>query len=314
LCAGWRGDRIAPVPEENQLPETVGFVGLGLMGQPMARHLARSGFRTRVYNRTRARAEALSAAGALVCGSPAEAAEGAECVITMVGDVQALEEVVWGDAGVLRTLGRGSVLLQMATVSREQVRRAADACALRGAELLDAPVTGGRVGAEQGALTVMAGGDERTLDRVRPILASFSRVVVHVGPVGAGTLVKLAINVIQAGMVEMLAESLALVRRAGLRAEALLGVLEASAGNSPLLRLKGAALSAGNYEPQFALKWMDKDLRLAAAEAKGLGAALPVATAVAAFYSAAAGRGYGEEDYAAVAKLIEELNDVRLRG
>jgi 3-hydroxyisobutyrate dehydrogenase-like beta-hydroxyacid dehydrogenase len=284
------------------------------MGQPMARHLARAGFCTRVYNRTRARAEAVAADGAIVCGSPAEAAEGAAYVITMVGDGPALEEVVSGAAGVLQGLRPGSVLLQMSTVSREQVRRAADACARRGAELLDAPVTGGRIGAEQGTLTIMVGGDERTLDRARPILAPFSKTVLHVGAVGAGTLVKLAINVIQAGMVEMLAEGLALVRRAGLKPEALLEVLEASAGNSPLLRLKGAALRAGDYQPQFALKWMDKDLRLAGEEAKALGAALPVATAVAAFYSAAAGRGHGEEDYAAVARLIEELNDVRLRG
>lgn len=296
------------------MPETVAFVGLGLMGAPMARNLARAGYRLRVHNRTRARAEALHAPGAQLCASPAEAAEGASFVITMVGDVPDLERALWGERGVLEGLGAGSILLQMSTVSREQVRRAAEACAKRGAILLDAPVTGGRIGAEQAALTIMVGGDAGALERARPLLAVLGRTVVHVGGVGAATLVKLMVNVIQAGMVELLTEALALSRRAGLRPEPLLAVLEASAGGSPLLKLKGTALAAGDYEPQFALKWMDKDLRLAAEEAKALGATLPVATAVAAFYSAARARGHGEEDYASVARLIEELNEVKIAG
>lgn len=296
------------------MPETIGFVGLGLMGAPMARHLARAGYDVRAHNRTRARAEALASAGARLCDTPAEAARGASYVITMVGDVPDLEAALWGEGGVLQGLGRGSVLLQMSTVSRQQVRRAAEACAERGAALLDAPVTGGRLGAEQGTLTVMVGGEAELVERARPVLAAFARTVVHVGGVGAATLIKLAINVIQAGMVELLSEALVLARRAGVRPEPLLSVLEASAGGSPLLKLKGAALTAGDYEPQFALKWMDKDLRLAAEETKALGAALPVAAAVTAFYSAARARGHGEEDYAAVARLIEELNEVRIRG
>lgn len=298
------------------MTQTIGFVGLGLMGAPMARNLARAGYRLRLHSRTRARAEAVAAQapGARVCGSPAEAAEGSAFVITMVGDVPDLEQALWGERGALEALGAGSVLLQMATVSREQVRRAAEACARRGAALLDAPVTGGRVGAEQGTLTIMVGGEAEALERARPVLSAVGRTIVHVGGVGAATLVKLAVNVIQAGMVELLAEGLVLARRAGVRPQALLSVLEASAGGAPLLKLKGEALTSGDYGPQFALKWMDKDLRLAAEEAKGVGAALPVATAVAAFYSAARARGHGEEDYAAVARLIEELNEVKIAG
>jgi len=282
------------------------------MGQPMARHLARAGHRLRAYNRTRSRAEALAGEGVRVCGSPAEAAEGAALVVTMVSDGAALEEVLCAKGGILETFAAGGILLQMATVSRTQVRRAAEECARRGVALLDAPVTGGRVGAEQGTLTVMAGGDEAALERVRGVLSAMSRTVLHVGPVGSATLIKLALNVLQAGMVELLAEVLSLARRAGLRPEPFLAVLEASAGASPLLKLKGAALRAADYTPQFALKWMDKDLKLAGEEAKGLEATLPVATLVAALYSAAGGRGHGEEDYVAVARLIEELNEVKI--
>ena len=294
------------------VPETIGFVGLGLMGQPMARHLARAGHRLRVYNRTRVRAETLAGEGARVCGSPAEAAEGASFVVTMVSDGTALEEVLCAKGGILETFAAGGILLQMATVSRTQIRRAAEECARRGVALLDAPVTGGRVGAEQATLTVMAGGDETALERVRGVLSAMSRTVVYVGPVGSATLIKLTLNVLQAGMVELLSEVLSLGRRAGLRPEPFLAVLEASAGASPLLKLKGAALRAADYTPQFALKWMDKDLKLAGEEAKALEATLPVATLVAALYSAAGARGHGEEDYVAVARLIEELNEVRI--
>jgi 3-hydroxyisobutyrate dehydrogenase-like beta-hydroxyacid dehydrogenase len=294
--------------------ETIGFVGLGLMGQPMARHLLRAGYAVRAHNRSRARAEALAADGAQICDTPAEAAEEASFVVTMVGDVPDLEQVLWADRGVLKALGAGSTLLQMSTVSREQVRRAAEACAGRGAALLDAPVTGGRVGAEQARLTIMVGGEAAVLERARPVLAAMGSTIVHVGGVGAATLVKLAVNLIQAGMVELLAEAMVLARRAGLPHEALLRVLEASAAGNALLKLKGAALSRADFEPQFALKWMDKDLRLAGEEAKALGAALPVSAAVTAFYSAARARGYGDEDYAAVARLIEELNAIKISG
>jgi len=296
------------------MPETIGFVGLGLMGRPMARNLARAGHRLRICSRSRRSAEAAAVEGAKVCDTPAEAAEGASFIITMVGDVPDLQQVLWGKDGVLKSIASGSVLLQMSTVAPGQVRQAAEECARRGAELLDAPVTGGRIGAEEGRLTVMVGGDAGTLDRARPVLAPLARTIIHVGGIGAATVVKLAINVIQAGMVELLGEALVLARRSGVRPEPLLSVLEASAGGSPLLKLKGAALAAADYEPQFALKWMDKDLRLAGEEAKATGAALPVATAVAAFYSAARSRGHGEEDYAAVVRLIEDLNDVKIKG
>ncbi len=294
------------------MTETIGFVGLGLMGQPMAGNLARAGHRLRLFNRTRSRAETLRAQGAKVCDSPREAAQGASYVVTMVGDVPDLEQALWGEQGVLEGVSSGCTLLQMATVSRQQVRRAAEDCARRGVDFLDAPVTGGKVGAEQATLTVMVGGNRQVLERARPVLEPMSRTLVHVGAVGAATLVKLSLNVLQAGMVELLAESLVLISRAGLRLEPFLSVLESSAGGAPLLKLKGAALSAADYTPQFCLKWMDKDLRLAGDEAKALGAALPVSTAVSALYSAASERGYGEEDYAVVARLIEELNEVAI--
>jgi 3-hydroxyisobutyrate dehydrogenase-like beta-hydroxyacid dehydrogenase len=294
------------------MPETIGFVGLGLMGQAMARNLIRAGNRLRLHNRTRARAEALEGKDVEICSSPAEAARGATHVITMVGDVPDLETVLWGEQGVLSGLGSGSVLVQMSTVSREQVRRAADDCARRGASFLDAPVTGGKVGAEEGTLTVMIGGEAEVLERARGILAPVARTVVHVGGVGAATLVKLALNVLQAGMVELLAETLVLCKRGGARVEPFLEVMGASAGGAPLLKLKGAALRDADTTPQFSLKWMDKDLKLAAAEGKVLDAALPVSTAVGALYSAAQERGLGEEDYVAVARLLEQLNEVEI--
>ena len=294
------------------MPETIGIIGLGLMGQPMARNLARAGHPLRLFNRTRERAEALKGENIEICGSPAEAARGSKFVITIVGDVPDLEKALWGDQGVFAGLESGSMLLQMSTVSREQVRRAADECTRKGAWFLDAPVTGGKIGAEEGSLTVMVGGEAEILERARGILAPVARTVVHVGAAGTATMVKLALNVLQAGMVEILAEVMILCRRAGVRVDPFHDVMGSSAGGAPLLKVKGAALRDDDMAPQFSLKWMDKDLKLAVAEAKSLDAALPVSTAVAALYSAAEGRGLGEQDYAVVARLVEQLNEVKI--
>lgn len=282
----------------------VGMIGLGLMGKPMAVNLLRAGFSLVVWNRTGAKAEELVRAGAKLAGTPREAAAASDVLLTIVSDPPALEAVLWGDTGALGGLRRGSTYIDSSTVAPALSRRIAAACAERGVEFLDAPVTGGTWGAEKGELVFMVGGKQETLKGVEPVLGALGKRWFYLGPHGAGETVKLAMNIILALQVDALAEALALVIAGGVAGERLVEVMQSSMARSPLLDIKAPMMLEGKYAPSFPLRLMHKDLGLALDLANQLGVALPATAAAREIYNAVKGAAKNEDpDYAVVARF-----------
>jgi 3-hydroxyisobutyrate dehydrogenase len=279
----------------------VGFIGLGLMGRPMAANLLKAGYELAVWNRTASRADTLVEQGAKRAATPREVAAASEVLFTIVSDPPALESVLWGEAGVFAGLRRGSVLVESSTVTPELEKRAAAAAASKGAEFLEAPVTGGTWGAEKGELVFMVGGDTETLRRIEPVMGAMGKRFFHLGPVGAAQTVKLAMNLLLCLQVEGFAEALALVTRAGIPGEKLLEVMQSSMGRSAVLDLKGAMMLKGEYKPSFPLRLMHKDMGLALDLANQLGVPLPAAAAAREILSATKGAATQDVDFAAIA-------------
>ena len=284
----------------------VGFIGLGLMGRPMAANLLKAGHEVTVWNRTASRADDLAAQGAKRAATPRELAAASEVVITIVSDPPALESVLWGDDGVFAGLKRGSVLVDSSTVSPALERRAAAAAAAQSAEFLEAPVTGGTWGAEKGELVFMVGGEAATLKRVEPVLGVMGKKWFHLGPHGAGQTVKLAMNLLLALEAEAFAESLALVRRAGIAGEKLFEVMQTSMGRSGLLDIKGPMMLKGEYKPSFPLRLMHKDMSLALDLANQLGVPLPSAAATREVLNAVKGATREDVDFSALASFWQK--------
>ena len=282
---------------------TIGFIGLGLMGKPMARNLLKAGFSVTVWNRTAARAEDLVREGAKLGADPAATAAQADVLITIVSDPPAVEKVLWGANGALAALRRGSVLIDSSTISPELARRAASACEERGVGYLDAPVTGGTWGAEKGELVFMVGGKGDALEKARPVLEAMGKRIFHLGPNGSGQTVKLAMNLILALQVEALAEALALVTHAGVAGERLVEVLQASMARAAVLDVKAPLILKNEYPPSFPLRLMHKDMRLALELAREEKITLPAAAASYATYSAVKDSSKDDPDYAAVARF-----------
>jgi 3-hydroxyisobutyrate dehydrogenase-like beta-hydroxyacid dehydrogenase len=287
----------------------IGFIGLGLMGRPMAMNLLKAGHPLTVWNRTASRADELIAAGATLAKSPKEVAAAADVLITIVSDPPALESILWGpdaksqDSGALSGLKPGSIYIDSSTISPALVGRIAASCSERKVRFLDAPVTGGDWGAKKGELIFMVGGEADTLKAVEPILGVMGKRWFHLGPNGAGQTIKLAMNLILALQVDALAEGLALVTRAGLAGEKLVEVLQSSMGRSGLLDVKAPNLLKGEYKPSFPLRLMHKDLSLALDLANQLGVALPATAAARETYSYVKGSTKEDLDYSAVMKF-----------
>jgi 3-hydroxyisobutyrate dehydrogenase-like beta-hydroxyacid dehydrogenase len=281
---------------------TVGFIGLGLMGKPMATNLLKAGFPLVLWNRTAARAQELVKEGAKLGESPRETAKLADVLITIVSDPLALEEVLWGANGAMEGLRRGSVYIDSSTISPELARRVAAACAERGVDFLDAPVTGGDWGAKKGELVFMIGGQAEMLERVKPVLEVLGKKFFLLGPNGAGQTVKLAMNLILALEVEALAEALALVTSASVEGEKLIEVLQSSMARAGVLDVKAPNMLKNQYPPSFPLRLMHKDMRLALELARQKGVELPAAAASYATYSAVKDASKDDADYSAVAR------------
>jgi 3-hydroxyisobutyrate dehydrogenase-like beta-hydroxyacid dehydrogenase len=281
----------------------VGLIGLGLMGKPMGRNLLKAGFPLVVWNRTKERADDLVREGAKWAATPCDTASQADVLITIVSDPPAVEQVLWGEAGAFEGLRRGSVYIDSSTVSPDLARRAAGACSERGVAYLDAPVTGGTWGAEKGELVFMIGGKQETLDRVKPVLEAVGKRFFLLGPNGAGQTVKLAMNLLLALQVEALAESLAIVTKAGLPGERLIEVMQSSMARAAVLDVKAPYMLKNDYPPSFPLRLMHKDVRLAVELAKKEGVRLPAGEAAYATYSAVKDAAKEDLDYAAVARF-----------
>jgi 3-hydroxyisobutyrate dehydrogenase-like beta-hydroxyacid dehydrogenase len=281
----------------------VGLIGLGLMGQPMGLNILKAGFPLTVWNRTASRAKALVAAGARLASSPRAVAEASNVLITIVSDPPALESVLWDENGALPALRRGSLYIDSSTISPALARRIAAACSERGVRFLDAPVTGGTWGAEKGELVFMVGGDAETLKSAEPVLGVMGKRWFHLGPNGAGQIIKLAMNMILALEVDALAEALALVTRAGIAGEKLVEVLQSSMARAAVLDVKAPLLLKGEYPPSFPLRLMHKDLGLALDLANQIGVPLPATAAAREIYSSVKGSAKEDLDYAAVMKF-----------
>jgi 3-hydroxyisobutyrate dehydrogenase-like beta-hydroxyacid dehydrogenase len=279
----------------------VGLIGLGLMGHPMGANLLKAGHELTVWNRTASRGDDLVAQGAKRAATPREVAAASEVIITIVSDPPAVESVLWGESGVFSGLRRGSVMIESSTVSPGLEKRAAAAAVALGAEFLEAPVTGGTWGAEKGELVFMVGGEASTLKRVEPVLGAMGKRWFHLGPVGAGQTVKLAMNLLLDVQVEAFAEALALVTRAGVPGQSLFDVMQSSMGRSGVLDLKGAMMLKGEYKPSFPLRLMHKDLGLALDLANQLGVPLPAAAASREVLNAVKGAMTEDVDFSALA-------------
>lgn len=284
----------------------IGFIGLGLMGKPMAKNLLRAGFPLTVWNRTKSKADDLVRGGAKLAADPREVAAHSDILITIVSDPAALEGVLFGSpgtkTGALEGLRKGTTLIDSSTVSPDTARRVAKACAERGVDFLDAPVTGGTWGAEKGELVFMVGGEAKVLDRAKPVLEAMGKKFFLLGPNGAGQTVKLGMNLLLALEVDALAESLALVTKAGVPAERLIEVMQSSMGRAPLLDVKAPMILKNAFPPSFPLRLMHKDLRLALELARAQGTSLPAAEAAYTTYSTVKDASKDDPDFAAVAR------------
>jgi 3-hydroxyisobutyrate dehydrogenase-like beta-hydroxyacid dehydrogenase len=281
----------------------VAVVGLGTMGAPMARHALAAGHALTVHNRTREREQPLAALGAARADSPGEAAIGADAVLTCVSDGPDLEAIVLGDGGILETIGRGSVLVDCSTVSPSVERRLRELLVARGADLVDAPVSGGSEGAERGTLTVFCGGAEAAVERARPLLESFARSITHLGPVGSGQAAKAVNQIFLAGAYAGLGEALVYGQRAGLPMEALVTALQGGAADAWVIRNRSGNVIEERYPLGFRL-WMHlKDIRIGLDEAEALGVPMPVTSLVADLEDRLVEAGFGDEDVSALARV-----------
>lgn len=295
------------------MSESVGFVGLGIMGQPMAMNLVKAGHRVAVFNRTPGKTAALEKAGARAASSPADAARGASFVMTIVSDSAAMEDVVLGKNGVLETIGPEAILIDSSTISPVVSRKLACHVAGKGASLLDAPVTGSKHGAEKGELTFMIGGERPILERAMAVLKLLGKKFVYCGQNGAGLSAKLAQNAIQATMVEVFCEGFVLAAKAGVAPEAMFEIIQGSMARASLTDFKAPFIFRGDFTPYFPLKWMHKDLELAMEAAYAQSVAMPTAAAAKEVYGAAKAKGQGEMDYAAVITFLEDIAGVKVR-
>jgi 3-hydroxyisobutyrate dehydrogenase len=291
----------------------VGFIGLGIMGSRMAASLRRAGHDLTVYNRTRATAETWAAEhAATVAATPAEAGAAADVVITMVVDGDQVRDVLLGPGGVAEGAVPGTLCVDMSTIAPSETRAIGAELAEHGLSLLDAPVTGSAPRAEDGTLTIMAGGEREDFERAKPLLEAMGALVLHVGPLGQGEMLKLVNNAVAAANAATLAQALVVAKATGVDLKALVAVMGAGSGGSTMLTLKAGPMLEHDYTTLFKLEHMLKDVRLCLEEGQTAGVPFPVAAATREALSAAMGRGHADDDFAAVLEAFEGLAGVRL--
>ena len=289
-----------PIP-----PRDVAFLGLGVMGHPMAGHLARAGHRTTVYNRTAAKAAAWAAEyGGCHAATPREAAKGADIVFACVGNDDDLRAVTLGDDGAFAGMKPGAIFVDHTTASAEVARELGAQADGRGLKFIDAPVSGGNLGAINGALTVMCGGQPQAFETVKPVAMAFSKAVTLLGPNGAGQLAKMVNQIAIAGLVQGLSEAIAFGEKAGLDMKAVLGVIGKGAAQSWQMDNRGPTMVEGKFDFGFAIDWMRKDLGLCLEEARRNGARLPVTALVDQFYADLQAQGGNRLDTSSLIKRL----------
>ena len=286
----------------------IGFIGLGMMGRPMALHLVRAGFRVRVYARRDETAVPLVEAGASRCVTPAELASHSDIIFTIVTSTQDVEEVLLGPNGVLSGGRPGTIVIDMSTIAPQATRRIAERLAARQVRMLDAPVTGGPAGAEAATLTIMVGGDAAVLDESRPILERLGRQIVHMGGNGTGQIAKACNQLALLVNAEGVAEALALGARCGLDPRRLREALLGGIASSRVLDVFGARMAERQFTPGMATRLYDKDLSIVLDLAREAGQSLPAAAVVRQHLQRMVAEGKANQDLAALIELVERLD------
>jgi 3-hydroxyisobutyrate dehydrogenase len=283
----------------------IGFAGLGLMGGRMARHYLDKGFPLAVWNRTAERCAPLVSAGAVHARTPRDLAERSDVVVACVADPPAVERLIFAEEGVLAAARPGLTYLETSTISPSLARRVDEALRAKGARMLEAPVTGSKMGAEKGTLILMTGGPRELHDELMPVMMAIGSKAIHCGEMGQGSVVKLIGNGLISFMLEGLCEGLVLARKAGIPQETLLEVVMASGYQSPYFPFKGTAIAKRDWDTHFSIDLLVKDQTLALEEASARGVPMPGLAVIREVFQSARARGWGGEDIAAVFKVIE---------
>jgi 2-hydroxy-3-oxopropionate reductase len=288
------------------MTETIGFIGLGVMGKPMAGHLLKAGYSVVVHNRSRGAVEELAKAGAKPAGSPAEVARASTVVITMLPDTADVERVLTGPDGVLSAVQPGALVIDMSSISPVATEQLATLVAEKGASMLDAPVSGGEIGAINAQLSIMVGGDEAAFNRAKPIFEKMGNPekIVHIGKSGAGQVCKVANQIAIGGALAGVSEAFALAKKAGVDAAKVRQALLGGFAASRVLEVHGERMLTGNYKPGFRTKLYQKDLRLAKETAAANGVEIPGTAIVAQHVDALVNAGEGDLDYAAIGTVL----------
>ena len=293
---------------------TIAFIGLGIMGLPMAGHLVKAGHTVVGYNRSRGPIDQLISAGGQGAESVGDAVRDADVVITMVPDSPDVESVALGEDGIYASAKPGTVHIDMSSIRPDVAARLAENGAEHGVRVLDAPVSGGETGAKEAALSIMVGGEESTFKEVLPVLETVGRTVVHVGPAGSGQTVKAANQLIVAGNYELVAEAIVFLRAYGVDTEAALKVLAGGLAGSTVLARKGASMLAGNFSPGFRVDLHHKDMGIILDSARAKGVTIPLGAVMAQLIGALRAQGDGGLDHSALLRGVERLSGQKVSG
>jgi len=293
----------------------LGFLGLGIMGYPMARNLLRAGHEVALWSHSAEKAKELAAAEkGRFCGTPKEVGQNAECIFLCVGDTAMSEQVNLGPGGLIEGIKSGSMVADASTISPSGSRKIGAAFAAKGAHYMDVPCTGSTPGANAGTLTFMVGGDQAILDKIRPWMEAMGKKIYYCGGPGMGLQAKLSQNLILSNLLQGFNEGMVLATKAGVDPQLMLEILTNSAAKSGLIDFKAPYVFRRDFSPQFSVKWMDKDIGLMLDSGKELNVPLPLTGLTRQMFQAAIATGHGEEDICSTIKVLESIAGVEVHG
>ena len=290
------------------MAEKVGFIGLGIMGKPMAKNLMQAGYELVVHNRSPEKAEELEREGATAAESPKAVAGQSDIIIIMLPDSPDVREIITGEGGVLEGIEEGALVVDMSTISPVVTEELAAEIGEKGVSMLDAPVSGGDVGAIEGTLSIMVGGSEKDFERARPLFEVMGKTVTHVGPTGAGQVTKACNQIVAALTIEAVSEALVLGSKGGVAPEKILDVLSGGLAYNKIMEVKREKFLSHTFDPGFRAELHHKDLGIALAAGREYGVALPVTAIVDQMLLSMMRKGWGGEDHSALLKVIEDLS------
>ena len=293
----------------------LGFLGLGIMGYPMARHLLEAGHDVALWSHTAEKARELCGKGkGLFCEKPRQVAENSDVIFIIVGDTAMSEQVVLGDDGIIHGARAGTIIVDASTVAPSYSERAAKTLGKKGIQYLDAPCTGSRPGAEGGTLTFMAGGDEQTFTTVKPLLEIMGKRLYYCGSIGMGMHAKLTQNLVLCNILQAFNEGLTLSTKAGVDPELMLDILENSAAKSGLIAFKAPYVFKRDFSTNFSVKWMHKDIGLMLESAKEKNVPVPLTALTHQIFQATISKGYGEDDICSTIKVLEDWAGIEVKS